>query len=226
MTHVATAFLDEEVRVPATVDLSRFLRWARSDEFPERGRIDFFDGSVEVDLSSEDLYTHGIVKVAIAAELHQLMTRTGLGNVFVDSTRVTEPESGLSVEPDVVVVSWDRIQNGLVREVPAAGKGAGRYIELEGAPDLVVEIVSDSSVGKDRTRLPKTYAKAGIPELWIVDARGEDLVFDIHVLRDARYRRSSPRKDGWIPSPVLDKLLRLERGLNELGRWQYQLNVA
>ncbi len=41
------------------------------------------------------------------------------------------------------------------------GHDAGRYVELEGAPDLVVEIVSDSSVAKDTQRLPPRYAAAG-----------------------------------------------------------------
>jgi hypothetical protein len=47
----------------------------------------------------------------------------------------------------------------------------GGFIEVEGAADLVVEILSDSSVGKDTRRLPEAYAKAGVGELWLVDAR-------------------------------------------------------
>lgn len=45
-----------------------------------------------------------------------------------------------------------------MKEVPAASGAADRYVELRGGPDLVVEIVGDASVGKDRNRLPELYA--------------------------------------------------------------------
>jgi Uma2 family endonuclease len=36
---------------------------------------------------------------------------------------------------------------------------------VEGGPDLVVEIVSDSSEEKDLDRLPRAYFSAGVREL-------------------------------------------------------------
>jgi Uma2 family endonuclease len=86
----------------------------------------------------------------------------------------------LSVEPDVTVVLWQSLEAERLREVPEPGDSEGDYVELEGPPDLVVEIVSDSSVHKDTKRLPPLYAAAGVPELWRIDARGSDLRFEIH----------------------------------------------
>ena len=40
---------------------------------------------------------------------------------------------------------------------------------VHGAPDLVVEILSPSSVKRDRHRKKELYARAGVPEFWIVD---------------------------------------------------------
>jgi Uma2 family endonuclease len=40
---------------------------------------------------------------------------------------------------------------------------------IDGAPDLVVEILSPSSIKRDRVGKLKTYAHYGIPEYWIVD---------------------------------------------------------
>ena len=56
-------------------------------------------------------------------------------------------------------------------------------MELEG-PDLVVEIVSDSSVTKDTQRLPLSYWQAGVTEYWLVDVGGERLSFQIYSRRN------------------------------------------
>jgi hypothetical protein len=50
---------------PGIVDLERFRAWARSGSFPERGRIDWVAGRLEVDMSPGDLNTHGSPKSAI-----------------------------------------------------------------------------------------------------------------------------------------------------------------
>lgn len=224
MSRAAAVILSDQIRIPADAfRFELFRRWSRSEEFPASGRIDYLEGDVEVDMSPEDLYTHGVVKTALAAELHGLVATTGRGNVFVDSTRVTAPGIGLSAEPDVVVVTWERLQEGKVREVPAAGKGPGRFVELEGSPDLVVEIVSDASVRKDLRRLPRLYARAGVPEVWIVDARGEELVFQIATLDRSRYRNLATDDEGWTESPFLGGKVRLVRELNAYSRWQYRL---
>jgi Uma2 family endonuclease len=219
----AAVILDEDVQIPAGVHtLSRFRRWTQEDHFPDRGRIDYLDGDLEVDLSPEDIYTHGVVKTAIAAELHALVVKRRLGNVLVDSTRVVSPAAGLSAEPDVAVILWESLKAGRVREVPAQRAGGDRFIEFEGA-DLVVEIISDRSVRKDRDRLPRLYAQAGIPELWLVDARGEDLFFAVHTLGPAGYVRQRPRAGRWLRSPVLNVYVRLTRQKTELSRWSYEL---
>jgi Uma2 family endonuclease len=112
----------------------------------------------------------------------------------------------------VVVVLRESLETGKVRLNPSTSrKGPGRYSGLEGAANLVVEIVSDSSVSKDTERLPPLYAQAGVPELWLVDARGEEIQFSILTLRRGRYEASEPDADGWTPSLQLDCSFRLTR---------------
>jgi Uma2 family endonuclease len=79
----------------------------------------------------------------------------------------------LSCEPDIVYISDDAIDSGRARLVPNAGGRPGRYVEIEGAADLVVEIVSDATVVKDTRRLPVAYCRAGVRESWLIDARGD-----------------------------------------------------
>jgi len=226
VTSSPAVIFEEDLVIPAGVsDLDRFRRWTWGESFPERGRIDFLDGTVEVDLSPEDLYTHGTVKTTLSARLYPLIVDSGRGSLFSDRTRVVSPAAGLSVEPDVVAVLWESLQQGRIREVPAAKAEDGRFIELEGAPDLIVEIVSDSSVRKDLERLPRRYAKAGVPELWLTDCRGADLSFEIHILGPAGYQPQPPDPEGWRHSPLLGRRVRLVRRRNQLSRWVYDLET-
>jgi len=228
--HPAVVLLDEEdddVRILSDLHaLEEFRRWSHSEQFPERGRIDYLQGDIEVDMSPEDLYTHGTVKVAIASRLHGLVAEQDRGYVFVDRARVVSPTAGLSVEPDVVVVLWESLHAGRVRNVPATPPRPGRYVELEGAPDLVVEVISNSSVGKDRKRLPALYARAGVPELWLVDARGDTPAFEIWTLKAGGYEQvvadSSPPA-GWTSSHVLGSRFRLQRRKLREGPFVYSL---
>ena len=216
----------ETLHIPAKAfRLEGFRAWAQSRAFPEHGRIDFLEGDLEIDMSPEDLYTHGTVKTAITATLHFLVAEPGLGYVVSDRSRVSSPQADLSAEPDVVVLFWGSIERGQVKEVPSAKGEPGRYVELEGAPDLVVEVISDSSVRKDRRRLPGRYAAAGVPELWLVDARSrvKGLQFEIRTLEAGAYRLLEPDAEGWIPSPLLGRRFRLTRRQAYPGRWTYLL---
>jgi Uma2 family endonuclease len=214
----------ERVRIPDDArELEPFRAWARSDRFPQRGRIDFLDGDVEIDMSPEDLYTHSAVKTAIAGRLYVLVEEADRGNVFIDRARVSSPAGSLSVEPDVVVVLWESLDAGRVRHIPAASKKEGRYIELEGAPDLVVEVLSDSSQRKDRDRLPPLYARAGVRELWQVDARRPEPGLSISILETSGYRRAVPDAEGWLGSPVLGASFRLQRLPRPHGTVRFRL---
>ncbi len=212
---------------PGAHDLERFRRWARSDRFPEHGRVDYIGGRLEVDMSPEDLLTHGTVKTEIGAVLQQRISREGRGDVYIDRGRITSPGASLSVEPDVMVVLWESLDAGRIREIPKKRHGRERperFIELEGAADLVVEVISDGSVGKDRTRLPPRYAAAGVPELWLVDVR-RTLRLDIYVLGPDGYRTVEPAEGGWLSSPLIGKV-RLRRLRLRPDRWSYRLDVA
>jgi Uma2 family endonuclease len=214
---------EDQIRIPADVhSLAAFRSWTQDASFPDWGRIDYLAGDIEVDMSPEDLYTHGALKTVLAIELGALVVKGGLGNLFIDRARVVSPAADLSVEPDLVVVLWPTLQSGRVREVPSS-RGEGRYLEMEGAPDLVVEIVSDSSHHKDRQRLPPLYARAGVPELWLADARGAELRFEVFRLESTGYVLQPADAEGWVTSPVLGRTFRLTRRPNPLGRWAYEL---
>lgn len=214
----------EDIPIPPDArTFEGFLRWVDSDGFPETGRIDFLAGEVEAEMSPEDLRTHGIVKTAIAKALQTVVSEQDRGEVFVDRARLHSRSAALSAEPDLVVVLWESLEAGRVRYVPAARKGPDRFSALEGSPDVVVEVISDSSVGKDTLRLPRFYAQAKVPELWLVDARGKELQFQILALREGEYAPVPPDGDGRVRSPRLGCRFRLVRRRTRLSTWRYVL---
>jgi len=222
---MATSVLfEEQVEIPLNIrSLPDFRRWTGSDDFPERGRIDFLQGRIEVDMSPEDLFVHGTLKTEIVGVLHRLVKAGGLGHLFTDRARVSSPEADLSVEPDVVFVSHESLQSGRVRLVPKASREPDRYIELEGAPDLIVEIVSDTSIRKDTERLPVSYFAAGVGEFWLIDARREPLEFQIHHRGPTAYVPAPPDPAGYLPSPTFHRSFHLLRRRNVHGRVEFDL---
>jgi len=217
--------LEDLIEIPFLDSLAEFRSWALSDEFPERGRIDFIAGRIEVDMSPEDIFCHGTVKTEIVAVLGQLVKQGGLGYLLSDRTRVSCPGADLSVEPDVVFLSEASLESGRVRLVPKATSQSDRYVEVEGAPDLIVEIVSDSSETKDTRRLPAAYARVGVREFWLVDARGERPVFEIRRIGAADYRSADRDSDGFQHSDVFNASFSLARNRNAHGRWTYDLQT-
>jgi Uma2 family endonuclease len=169
---MASVIFEERVEVPLGLGgLADFRLWSRSRGFPETGRIDFLAGTIEVDMSPEDIFCHGVLKAELAAVLQRRIKARKLGLLLIDSTRVVCEAAELSVEPDIVFVSQASLEAGRVRLVPKATGEPGRFVEIEGPPDLVVEIVSDTSVEKDTVRLPRAYHAAGVREFWLCDAR-------------------------------------------------------
>lgn len=220
----SSVIFEERVEIPLTLrSLADFRRWAHSEGFPERGRIDYISGRIEVDMSPEDLFCHGTLKTEIIGVLYQRVKQGALGHLFTDSTRVCCPQAGLSAEPDVVFVSHEALHSGRVRLVPGSAQEPGRYVELEGPPELIVEIVSDSSVGKDTRRLPEAYSNAGVREFWLADARDEPVVFRIHHPGDAGYQAVQPDADGFQRSVVFNCSFRLDSRRTPQGYWAFDL---
>lgn len=202
--------------------LPAFRLWARSPEFPARGRIDYLAGTVDVDLSAEELQSHGALKVKLVARISQIIEEDDRGQVFTDRTRLSSQDASLSCEPDILFVSFESLQSGRCRYL--AGSKSDRLVEVEGSVDLVVEIVSDSSAGKDTRRLPPLYARAGVQELWLVDARGAEVDFRIFELEEGGYGPVAPDEHGFLHSRALDRRFKIEREPWRVpGTWRYSI---
>lgn len=222
---MSAVLIDDALTIPHFDSLADFRQWSVSDSFPDRGRIDFVAGTVEVDMQAEASYSHGSPKAVISAKLADRVCGNDLGEVYISDMRVASGAGGFSVEPDVVVVLHEAFEEGRVTVVPKADR-AEDFVEIEGSPDLIVEVVSDSSVGKDNVRLRSAYYAAGVREYWLVDARGADLVFRILERADGDFIEAPADADGFRRSGVLGFRYRLDRSRGRRGQWRFTLREA
>jgi Uma2 family endonuclease len=213
---------EQGLRIPASaLTLDGFRAWAKSDAFPERGRISFVYPEVFVDMSPEELQSHGQVKLAITVAVVGLVDKQDLGRFFPDRTLVTNEAAGLSTEPDGSFATWESLESGRLQLIPREEEPE-QFLEVQGTPDWVMEIISNTSVRKDTRRLRETYHRAGIPEYWLIDARGEEIDFQILEYTPAEYVRA-PGRGGWQRSIVFGRMFRLQRRRGRLSLWRYSL---
>ena len=90
--------------------------------------------------------------------LKEFIRRNQLGELYYAPYEVHLSDDTRPVQPDLLFI---RAEN--------APKGGTPY--FVGVPDLVVEILSKSSIRTDTNAKFNAYEKAGIPEYWIVDPK-------------------------------------------------------
>ncbi len=214
-----------EVDLPASAfSHAGFRAWAVSDDFPERGRISFLDGEVFIDMSPEEVFGHGQVKLEVTSVIFGLLKKLQLGELYPDRTLLSNEEAGISTEPDACFATWETLESGQIQFTPYVDDEE-RCKEIHGKPDWVLEIVSDSSVGKDTRRLRQLYFRAGIPEYWLIDARGTEVLFLILLLGPNGYEEAEVKRGGWQASRVFQRQFRLSRRKNRVNHWEYGLQI-
>ena len=201
-----------------------FRRWITSSGFPEDVRPTYVDGEIWLSVSPESLETHNKVKGESTSALLRLIRERDVGEGYCDRALFSNVGAKVTTEPDFLFVSWTTSERGVV----TLGRRVERqeeFIEIIGTPDMVLEILSDSSVRKDRVRLKEAYERARIPEYWLVDARGEQISFEILILENGGYRASGPSHQAQT-SQVFGATFELRRVRNRLGRFTYTLAIG
>ena len=115
----------------------------------------------------------------------------GLGEVFDAPFEMVLIPGRLSREPDLLFVAREHAHRITAER-------------LDGPADLVIELISDSSVVRDRDVKFAEYQAAGIPEYWLVDSRhGQESLRPFALTPDGRYRPIVPDSAGRYRSLVL-----------------------
>lgn len=206
--------------VPAdATTLPGFRAWRRTlgEDAP---RVDYVDGNLWFDVSPQNHRTHLPVTSAINATLWTLARDQGDGRYCGDGGWITHAAADLSTEPDGFYVRYETLRAGAIR------LAAGSEVELEGRPDMVLEVVSKTSLRKDAEILRAKYAQAEVPEFWLIDAQSPTaLRFDLLQRVGARYVAVEPDASGYRASPVWGRAFRLRRITDPVGQPDYRLDV-
>lgn len=202
--------------------LEGFRDWAESDSFPDRGRIAFAAGEIIIDMSPELFETHNFIKVEVGFVLYGLIRPKRLGLFFGDRALFTNEKAEISTEPDAIYVSNTSIQAGRCKLMQSTRSGINK--ELVGSPDWILEIVSPTSIKKDKEILREAYFRAGVSEYWLIDAIGDEIEFQILIPNSDGFISVRPT-NGWLSSPTFGCSFRLTREKGEDGFRQYTLHT-
>ena len=116
-------------------------------------RFELIDG--ELMLAPAPIPTHQRIVRRLLYILTEFVERNQLGEVFTSPIDVVLSEHQV-VQPDILFISTERLHIIGERNV-------------QGAPDLVIEVLSPSTTERDRVLKASSYLRFGVPEYWIVD---------------------------------------------------------
>ncbi len=212
-----------EFSVPAAArSLSGFREWALSESFPERGQITYSPQELIIDMSPELFETYNFIKMDVGAALNTLVENRKLGRFFADRALFSNELASISTEPDGMFVSGKSLRSERCKLVESKRPGAN--IEIVGSPDLVLEIVSPTSIKKDKEILREGYFRAGVGEYWIINALGDELEFQILVPETDGFVDVTEQQDG-LASPTFGCSFRLTGAKDDDGFMHYTLHI-
>ncbi|MHB1287256.1 MAG: Uma2 family endonuclease [Leptospirales bacterium] len=169
--------------------------WTYEDylALPEGGPLHYeiIDGELCVTPSPNT--RHQEISGNLFGMIWEFLRRNPLGKVFAAPIDVIISRNPLQyVEPDLLFVSKDR--SSIVTEK-----------NIQGTPDLLVEILSEGTEKRDRREKFSLYERFGVSEYWIVDSEKEV----VQVFRMANGKYQAPLELGkkdMLVSPLLPGL--------------------
>ena len=175
----------EEVRELAR---RRLLTAEDLASLPDDGnRYEVIGGQLIV--SPSPTYRHQRASLKLGNALDTFLTSSGVGQAVAAPMDVHLSNNDV-VQPDLLVVLSER--SNIIQD-----RG------IKGAPDLVIEILSPSSISNDFLRKSKLYERFGVREYWIVNPESE--IVSVQTLDGDRYALSIDYgRDDTLTSTVLD----------------------
>jgi Uma2 family endonuclease len=158
---------------------------------PDDGkRYEIIDGELLVTPSPRTPHQRAVTR--LASSLSLFVEEHKLGELFVAPFDVVFSQLDV-VEPDLLFIS--KARSSILTEE-----------NVQGAPDLVVEVLSETTAERDRTAKLKLYGRAGVQEYWMIDPQGpsaeiyrrEPSGFELAARLDRNDSLTSPLFPGFI----------------------------
>lgn len=160
----------------------RFVEWAT-----EMVRAEWVDGRVI--LMSPVTVEHEELSVFFAMTLGFLIEVEDWGRLYGSEVLVRLATQRAQRLPDLKLVA--KARRAIVQRAV-----------IDGAPDIIIEVVSRDSVARDYRDKYIQYEAAGVREYWIVDPLQKRV--EVHALHGKKYKPVY-QVDGWVRSVVLPK---------------------
>ncbi|MDO8141240.1 MAG: Uma2 family endonuclease [Candidatus Brocadiales bacterium] len=137
---------------------------------PEDKRYELING--ELIMTPSPIPNHQRISGKLEFVLRKFITENNLGEVF-DAPCDVYLDNENVVQPDILFISKDRLD--IIGEK-----------NIQGAPNLVVEIISENSVYRDMVQKKRLYARFNVKEYWIVIPEEEEI--EVYILEDNAYQ--------------------------------------
>jgi Uma2 family endonuclease len=150
-------------------------------------RSELWRGFVVRDAASP-VFAHQIATTRLTVLLDRVARDAHAGVVCVSPIDVVlDRDNAIVVQPDIVFVS--RARRAIIRD------------RVEGAPDLVVEVISASTARRDRGAKLRLYERYGVREYWLVTP-DEWTIEVIELTPGTRHRRTYD-----VDTPIVSSVL-------------------
>jgi len=168
---------------------------------PDEQRFELVEG--ELIMTPSPSTYHQWISKNIGFELESYVRDHGVGRVFYAPYDVRLGDENV-LQPDVLFISTERV--GIIGEK-----------NVQGPPDLVVEVLSEGSGYRDLVTKKRLYAEFGVREYWIVDP-GEKTV-EVFSLTNKSYTLASR----FTEADTLESLLLPDLRIDLVSVFAYEL---
>jgi len=170
------------------LDKSKRYTYADYCSWGEDVRCELIDGVV-YDMSPAPTSAHQRISGNLFAQLYVFLQGKPCKVFYAPFDVRLDPGAGDDsvVQPDILVICD-------MSKITDSG--------CDGAPDMVVEILSPSTASKDMLLKHRKYLQACVREYWVVDPQLK--IVRVHVLKDGRYDYIDYLETSRVPVRTLD----------------------
>lgn len=156
---------------------------------PDDERYELIEG--ELFMTPSPVTKHQRILGRLHLDISKFIIENNLGEIFLAPYDVYLDDENV-VQPDILFVSKERLN--IIGEK-----------NIQGAPELVIEIISENTAYRDLVQKKKLYARFGVKEYWIVLPKEEST--EVYILKDNAYTlHKSFSKDDTLESPFIKDL--------------------
>jgi len=156
---------------------------------PDDQRYELIEGDLV--MTPSPVPYHQWISKNIEFELEKFVREKKTGKIFYAPCDVYLDNDNV-LQPDILFIAKERLN--IIGEK-----------NIQGAPDLVIEILSESSAHRDMVKKKKLYAQFGVKEYWIIDP--EEKTVEIYSRKDETFTLTKRfAEKNTLESPLLPGL--------------------